>query len=214
MWERLYSRAGQPRIPWTNQGPFPPLVRAISDGLLRPPGPILDIGCGVGTNSFWLAAQGFEVTGIDVAKGAIEAAESAREPGEHNPEFAAGDLLTSRLPPAKFRAAIDVGCFHTLPPRLRAGFAQSAHRLLAPGAPYLLFWVAREERGAWGPPHRLSVGEVIGAFEPWFKVKRIILRPRAARLTRDLMRTSRPLATLAGYTALFSRRAGGQPPAM
>ena len=35
----------------------------------------LELGCGTGTNSVWLAQQGFEVTGIDLAPLAVEQAE-------------------------------------------------------------------------------------------------------------------------------------------
>lgn len=190
------------------------MARAVEDGWLTPPGPILDVGCGVGTNTYWLASQGFRATGIDVASGAIDAAESARTLERNNPVFLVDDVLVSRLPTARFRAAVDVGCFHTLPPRTRRDFATSLSRILAPGARYLLFWVAREETGRWGPPHRLSVREVIDAFETWFWVERIVHRPRVAQLTPRLKKSARPLATLSGYTAVLVRRNAPQPPAM
>ena len=214
MWDRLYASDTLGKLPWAIQRPFPPLVDAVEAGWIRPPGPILDVGCGLGANTFWLAAHAFRVTGVDVATGAITAAETRRSADKRNPTFIVDDLLASGLPPRKFKAAIDVGCFQTLPPRLRGDFARGAHRVLAPAAPYLLFWVAREERGSWGPPHRLSVGDVLSAFEPWFRVERIVHRPRNARLTRETMRSQRPLATLAGYSALMVRRASSQPPAM
>lgn len=34
-------------------------------------GKILDIGCGAGSHSLWLQEQGFDVTGVDISKGAI-----------------------------------------------------------------------------------------------------------------------------------------------
>lgn len=214
MWDRLYSSDTLGKLPWAIQRPFPPLVEAVGAGWIRPPGPILDVGCGLGANTFWLAAHGFRATGVDVAAGAIRASETRRTAERGNPTFLVDDLLASDLPPSRFRAAIDVGCFQTLPPRLRGDFAHGAHRVLSPEAPYLLFWVAREERGSWGPPHRLSVGDVLSAFEPWFRVERVVHRPRTARLTRETMRSHRPLATLAGYSALMVRRESSQPPAM
>ncbi|MFY9716641.1 MAG: methyltransferase domain-containing protein [Thermoplasmata archaeon] len=213
MWTRLYEEARVRKLPWMNQGPFPPLVRSVEDGWLSPPGPVLDVGCGVGTNTLWLAAQGFRATGIDIAPGAVAAATSALKPGRSSPKFLVDDILASRLPAASFGAAVDVGCFQTLPPRTRSDFSISLARLLAPGALFLLFWVAREERGSWGPPHRLSVGEVTQALEPAFLVERIAHRPRNVRLTQEVRRSARPLATLAGYTARLVRRREPQPPA-
>jgi SAM-dependent methyltransferase len=194
-----------------NQGPFPPLVRAVKDGWLSPPSTILDVGCGVGTNTFWLAAQGFRATGLDVAPGAVASAESNRAPGSTNPAFVVDDVLASELPAARFHSAIDVGCFQTLPPRMRRDYSAGLARLLAPVAPLVLFWVAREEDGSWGPPHRLSVEEVVESFESSFLVDRVVHRPRSVRLTPEVRRSSRPLTTLAGYSARLLRRTGPQP---
>lgn len=213
MWTRLYAETPLRALPWAHRTPFPPLVRVVDDGWLSPPGPLLDVGCGVGTNSYWLAGRGFRTTGVDIAPGAIAAAESNRAPKGRRPRFLVDDILVSALPRARFRAAVDVGCFQTLPPRTRRAFSTSLARLLAPGAPHVLFWVAREETGAWGPPHRLSVGDVVDTFEPLFRVERIEYRPRRVRLSRAVMRSSRPLATLAGYTAKLVRRSAPQPPA-
>lgn len=213
MWTRLYAGDVMRDLPWVKQGPYLPLVQVVEDGWLSPPGPVLDVGCGVGMNTFWLASQGFRATGIDIAPGAVAAAESNRASEVGSAKFIVDDILASALPAARFRAAVDVGCFQTLPPKTRSAFSEGLARLLLPGAAYILFWVAREEEGSWGPPHRMSVGEVTETFEPLFLVDRIVHRPRSARLTRELKQSARPLATLAGYTARLVRRRSHQPPA-
>ena len=211
-WTRLYAETPARELPWVNDGPYPPLARAVEDGWLTPPGPVLDVGCGVGTNTRWLASQGFRAIGIDIAPGAVAAAEANRAAGSDNPSFRVGDVLGGDLPPGRFRGAIDVGCFHTLRPRTRGAYSDGLARVLSPGAPLLLFWIGREETGSWGPPHRLSVNEVTSSFERMFVVDRVEYRPRTARLTQDLKRTARPLATLAGYSARLVRRRVTQPP--
>jgi SAM-dependent methyltransferase len=212
MWDRMYAGTVARGLPWFSTDPFPPLVRAVEDGCFQRPGPILDVGCGLGTNVHWLASQGFRATGIDVAQGAIDEAESRRVPSSQTAEFVVDDILASRLPAGRFRGSVDAGCFHTLPPGRRKDYAIGLARLVRPGATHVLSWVAREETGAWGPPHRLSVKEVVDAFEPRFRIDRVELRPRTARLTRDIRRSARPLLTLSGYTARLTRRRGVQPP--
>jgi len=211
-WNRLYSNASICELPWFARRPFAPLVRAVSEGRIEPPGPLLDVGCGLGANALWLASRGFRVVGIDVAPGAIAAAESRRTSKDLSVRFLTDDILASLLPSARFRSAVDIGCFQTLPRRTRGAYADNLARVLRPNAVLALFWVAREETGAWGPPHRLSVGEVVESFEPKFRVDRVEFRPRSVRLTDRIKKTSRPLATLAGYTAYLIRRDQPQPP--
>lgn len=212
MWDRLYAGPMMQRLPWAFGHPFPPLVRAVQGGALRAPGPVLDVGCGLGANTYWLAGRGFRATGIDVAAGAIAAAQSHRKTGTGSVKFRVDDVLDSRLSPGRFGCAVDVGCFQTLPPGLRPDYAEALARLLRPDGELLVFWVAREETGAWGPPHRLSVREVVDVFESRFLVREVVHRPRSVRLTGAVRKSARPLATLAGYTARLVRRASPQPP--
>ena len=211
-WIRLYAGASLKELPWFNQSPFPPLVQDVDAGVLQPPGPVLDVGCGVGTNTHWLASRGFQATGVDLAPGAIAAAEARRRSGDRTTAFHIDDVLASSLPAASFRSAVDIGCFQTLPPRKRTEYVVGLSRLLRPESTMLLYWVAREEEGAWGPPHRLSVDEVVAPFEPLFRVEEVTHRPRTTPLTPQVKRSGRPLALLAGYTARLVRRTRPQPP--
>ncbi|WP_149359330.1 class I SAM-dependent methyltransferase [Lolliginicoccus suaedae] len=51
--------------------PNPHLVREIDD---LEPGMALDAGCGAGAEALWLAARGWQVTGVDIAAGALSRA--------------------------------------------------------------------------------------------------------------------------------------------
>src|SRR5208282_5755334 len=164
-------------LPWFSPDPFPALVRAVEDGWFKPPGPVLDVGCGAGSNVLWLARHGFRATGIDVAPGAIAAAESRRTSATRSAEFQVNDALALTIPAGRFRGALDAGCFHSLPARKRPQYAASLARVLRPEATYLLSWVGREETRAWGPPHRLSVNDVAEVFEPHFLMEQVEYRP-------------------------------------
>lgn len=76
----------------------------------------IDIGCGIGDYSRMLARRGFEVTGVDLSKVAIERARAACEPGESNPRFVNADLLD--LPAdidAPFDLLVDIGTLDDFP---------------------------------------------------------------------------------------------------
>ncbi|MGP8072951.1 MAG: class I SAM-dependent methyltransferase [Thermoplasmata archaeon] len=212
LWTRTYGETSYRKLPWFSPDPFPALVRAVEDGWLIPPGPVLDVGCGAGSNVLWLAAHGFRATGIDIAPGAIAAAESRKTRTTRNARFQVHDALALSLPPRSFRGAVDAGCFHTLPSRGRRHYAQGLARVLRPDATFLLSWVGREETRQRGPPHRLSVNDVAETFEPLFLMEQVEYRPRAVRIGCLPNRSGRPLTTLAGYTARLVRRSEPQPP--
>lgn len=58
------------------------------------PGTALDLGCGQGRNSLWLASRGFEVTGLDLSPVAIEQATAVAAELELNVSFESVDLTT------------------------------------------------------------------------------------------------------------------------
>jgi len=77
------------------------------------PGTALDLGCGTGQNSIWLAQQGWEVHGVDIARGAIRRAEDAAERSGVSATFEVCDLTTWR---SDMRYDLVVSTY-ALPPR-------------------------------------------------------------------------------------------------
>jgi len=102
-------------------------------------GRVLDLGCGTGEHSRFLASHGFEVVGIDASPSMLEKATEAPLPG--NLRFVEGDIEdVDRLADGMFDGALCLG--NTLPhvdtqaslQRLLAGLASR----LRPGAPFLV----------------------------------------------------------------------------
>jgi SAM-dependent methyltransferase len=76
----------------------------------------LELGCGVGRFSCYLAQQGLRVTGVDFSPVAIAKARKRVARDNERPEFLVGDL--TRLDPLSgpFDVSFDAGCFHCLDP--------------------------------------------------------------------------------------------------
>ena len=127
----------------------------------------VEIGAGTGTNSLWLAAQGFDVLGIDVASRAIERATAKLNGRALHCRFAARDFLTAAPSDAPFEFAFDRGCFHVFDePEERARFAAQIAATLAPGGLWLsLIGSTEGPPREVGPPRR-SAREVADAIEP------------------------------------------------
>ncbi len=152
--------------PWDLGAPDPHLVELWGAGRIAA-GRALDIGCGAGSDARWLAEQGFQVVGIDLAPLAIERARGAPPPSAGSVEFHCLDFLKEPVPSGPFDLVFDRGCFHVFDAAEdRARFAARVAELLAPGGR----WVSvlgstegppREE----GPPRR-TARDVALAVEP------------------------------------------------
>src|ERR1700742_1438089 len=79
-------------LPWDTGRPSSELQRVVSQNVIEPCR-ALEIGCGTGTNGVWLAQQGFDVTGVDVAPLAVERAGQRAEAAGVQARFLVADVL-------------------------------------------------------------------------------------------------------------------------
>jgi 2-polyprenyl-3-methyl-5-hydroxy-6-metoxy-1,4-benzoquinol methylase len=70
-WDQIYRKYSLESLGWELGKPRPILVGFVEKGLIKK-GKTLDLCCGAGTNTIYLAEKGFEVTGIDISQRAIE----------------------------------------------------------------------------------------------------------------------------------------------
>lgn len=97
---------------------------------------ILDIGCGAGTLSFYLASKKHNVTGIDISNKAIRICrESARNMGFKNIHFMTIDF-PNEIPPGKFDAILLFEVIEHLKDDIKA--IEKIYKLLKPGGILLL----------------------------------------------------------------------------
>jgi 2-polyprenyl-3-methyl-5-hydroxy-6-metoxy-1,4-benzoquinol methylase len=108
------DRYREGNLPWDTGRPSSELQSVLKKNAIWPCR-ALEIGCGTGTNSVWLAQQGFEVTGIDVAPLAVEQAEKRARAAGVKARFLAADVL-QQLPDLNgpFDFFFDRGCYHAV----------------------------------------------------------------------------------------------------
>ncbi len=172
LWREIYEKTPHTELPWFDAGPSPPVVRAVEEGFLSPRWPVLDIGCGAGSNVLYLRQKGFESHGVDISPGAVRAANRRLKEAGFPPTVREGDALSLGGRAGRFGGAIDHGCFHVLPVDHREAYANEIARILRPGGRFVLTWVAREHTGPVGPPHRPSLAEIAQALETRFQILR------------------------------------------
>ncbi|VAW30943.1 hypothetical protein MNBD_CHLOROFLEXI01-54 [hydrothermal vent metagenome] len=136
--ERFSERYATGNVPWDAQLP-PPEVEALLNRL--PAGLALDLGCGYGRTSIYLAQRGCQVDGIDfVPQAIVEAKRRADEVGVGQQiQFWQGSVAELGFLNGHYDLAIDIGCMHSLNPPLQVAYRDELLRLLRPRATYLLF---------------------------------------------------------------------------
>jgi len=129
-WSNFYSDKGK-AIPFFKNIPDENLVSYFDLGLLNQ-GKALDIGCGNGRNSFYLAKKGFEVYGIDFAKSSIQWGKQMAKEQSIEMNFLCQSIFDFRYEPESFDFVYDSGCFHHIKPHRRNRYLNTALKLLKP----------------------------------------------------------------------------------
>ncbi len=100
---------------------------------------LLDIGCATGRLCFALAQQGYNVTGIDVAKKQIEQAQQIAAKERVNATFLQYEMPTLPFPDASFAAAFMGNVYCYVPHRAsRIAFLAEIARVLYPNGQVLM----------------------------------------------------------------------------
>lgn len=111
------------------------------EGADRPePGRALDLGCGAGRNTLYLARHGWDAIGVDMLSASVDKARSAAVGAAARARFVQGDV--TRLEDLgigdDYRLINDSGCYYGLADNQRDAYAAGVTRVAAPGALLLM----------------------------------------------------------------------------
>jgi SAM-dependent methyltransferase len=131
---------------WDRGVPTADLVELVEGA--SAPGRALDLGCGTGTDSIYLAQHGWDVTGMDMVPKALAIARRKAAAAGASPRFVEGDV--TRLQDFGvgdgYTLLLDFGCLHTLPQDRRDAYVRSVSEVAAPGAMFVVFGFKRPPR--------------------------------------------------------------------
>lgn len=113
---------------------------------------VLDLGCGQGRNSVWLASQGHQVTGLDLSEVGIAHANELAAAVGVSVDFRAVDVVNDWEPAEQYDVVIL--SYLQLPEHMRRPAHAKAVRALAPGGTLVLIAHHADnlEHGVGGPP--------------------------------------------------------------
>ncbi|MUW14820.1 methyltransferase domain-containing protein [Halorubrum sp. CBA1125] len=129
---------------WDIGRPQRAFVQLLDAGLVR--SPVLDVGCGTGELSLFLARHGHEVLGIDLSPMAIRQAKDKanwRRIAAHFLVWDALDISKLRAADLSFQTVVDSAMLHILGDRERDRFIDGLGDVLASGGLYCVLGDAR-----------------------------------------------------------------------
>lgn len=143
-YERFRQRYLDGQVPWSDHEP-PPEVKDLAATLA--PGKVLDLGCGFGRSSIYLAGSGWLATGVDFVPEAIAVARerAAEADVSGKTDFHIASAADLRFLQEPYDLALDVGCMHSFDQADQRGYRDELLRLLKPEAYYVLFAHLRNE---------------------------------------------------------------------
>jgi SAM-dependent methyltransferase len=157
-----------------DSGETPPEVQDAFRAGGIPPGAALDLGCGTGTNTVFMAQQGRQAIGLDFVPEAIKKARSkAQQAGvTERTRFQVADVTRlgeMDLPRSGF--ALDMGCFHGLDPDGQRRYAEGLAKTMVSGGRYMLYTLDPHKEAGFSFGMQPETVEAI--FAPWFNIVRV-----------------------------------------
>lgn len=126
-WDSAYrSRSA----PWLIGQPQPAITALDRDGWIR--GSVLDVGCGAGEHTIYLATHGHDVLGVDFSPAALDVARANAAERGVPATFEVADALALGAEP-RFDTIVDSALFHIFGAPERARYVRSLSRACRTG---------------------------------------------------------------------------------
>ena len=136
-WERKWADPEYNPF-WKTDRPQKELVEATSSGWFAKNQRVIDVGCGNGEVSWWLAEQGYTVLGLDYSAAAIDNCRRRSAGTSNAPTFEVADFCSTSLRLEPAGSVIDRGCFHRIAENSRPIFALNIAAATVEGGHFVL----------------------------------------------------------------------------
>ena len=169
--EMIYSQAKRPEdLLWHCISPSQLLFDVVEQR--RKPGKALDLGCGAGVYSVYMAKNGFDVTGIDFVSKALAMAQEQAQAEKVKINWVHADILDWKSS-EQFDVILDSGTLHNISSKHLAQYKRQLLQWLSPQADYILSHWGKRHVFDWRPigPIRRTRQQLVSIFAPELREK-------------------------------------------
>lgn len=132
---------------WEPIGQSPELAALIAARLIGKNAKILDVGCGGGLDTIFMAQHGFRLAGVDLSKQALEIARERADNAGVRVDWLVGSVFDLPIESGTFDFVLDRGLLHLIEDNDRAEYSSELFRVLKPLG-FAVIRGASEEEGA------------------------------------------------------------------
>ncbi len=147
-WDQTYSDYPTEILPWELGKPRKTLVDLIESIKIHQ-GTALDLCCGLGTNTIYMAQKGFEVAATEISTHALKNARQRAKKAKVHIEFVLASFVALPFKDTAFDFVFDMGCFHHVEVEDRETFIHGVFKVLKPDAHYQLTCFSDRNGPAW-----------------------------------------------------------------
>jgi len=168
----VYEEEELADICWVTTSVSPALQGLVIDQTIPRGSRVVDLGCGPGVHSTFLARHGMKVVGVDRSGAALVKARQLAGFYDAEVDFVAGDILDVPLPDGSADVVHDSFVYHNVRPEARARYVSEVARLVRPGG--LLVMTEFSDRMSPGTgPIRLTADDMTLPWAESFSVEEL-----------------------------------------
>ncbi len=168
-WDQEYTHLKEGQTLLWETGEPEESITCLIHSMISKPGKALDIGCGQGTDLFFLIDEGLTVIGCDISFPALAVA--AGRAGRRSALLVQCDTLMLPFKTRSFDFVNDRGCFHHINPLLRDTYSREVARVMGPAGTFLLRTFSENYFRQGGRGYELRRAEIDSLFSPHFSIE-------------------------------------------
>jgi len=168
-WNKIYRNYPLSSLGWELNRPGLILIEFIKKGLIKK-GKMLDICCGDGTNSVYLAKNNFSVYASDISLKAIQYAKEKALQEKVQINLILQNFINLSFTNKIFDFVFDMGCFHHVQISDRTTFIESVKMVLKKNGLYMLTCFSDKNGSSWNHFSKTHLKQI---FSEYFKLLEI-----------------------------------------